>query len=562
MNVTKANFDDVAAEIEALLPSAAFVAIDEEMSGISFEDHNPYNVSDVPAKRYDKMREVASWYSIIEFGMALFHEKECVGDMPPGSTNYEAHVYNFHLFPESGLVNMEVSAVAFNTEHHMDWNAWIRDGIPYVSRKQAKVLKEKMVDKDDTKAREKQRARRSPLVLTKQSDIDATGKAVDALKAWLEDDDKKDETEFELIEANAFVRRFMYDKIEEEFPDLITESRATPVKNLSKMFVLRLSEAGKKERMLTLRREKEAEYLKKIGFLRIWSALVDAKKPLVGHAISYDLLFALSHFDGPLPKSYPVLKARVHELFPLLFDTKFLVTVEAFKYKQEDAGAGSVREPRFGGRGLAALHKVLADETKAAKEEAKPIVEVTFAAGHDLYPADCNAFHEAGFDAYITGCVFAHMAKEVLAGDLSMSVNGRIAMWRSNNHFNVHGDDDDGVYVHARDIKGCNENYIKAAFGFITVQVGKGSKMLMEKDIEIKWIDENNGIMIFPAVFRDEIAQKVRERAQVNGGPIFTSWSDWLAERNETGYEEVSRLFEMMELAPEEAEPARKRAKV
>ena len=562
MNVTKANFDYVAAEIKALLPSAAFVAIDEEMSGISFEDHNPYNVSDVPAKRYDKMREVASWYSIIEFGMALFHEKECVGDMPPGSTNYEAHVYNFHLFPESGLVNMEVSAVAFNTEHNMDWNAWIRDGIPYVSRKQAKVLKEKMLAKDDTKAREKQRARRSPLVLTKQSDIDATGKAVDALKAWLEDDDKKEETEFELIEANAYVRRFMFDKIEEEFPDLITESRATPVKNLSKMFVLRLSEAGKKERMLTLRREKEAEYLKKIGFLRIWSALVDAKKPLVGHAISYDLLFALSHFDGPLPKSYPFLKARVHELFPLLFDTKFLVTVEAFKYKQEDAGAGSVREPRFGGRGLAALHKVLADETKAAKDEAKPIVEVTFAAGHDLYPADCNAFHEAGFDAYITGCVFAHMAKEVLAGDLSMWVNGRIAMWRSNNHFNVHGDDDDGVYVHARDIKGCNENYIKAAFGFITVQVGKGSKMLMEKDIEIKWIDENNGIVIVPAVFRDEIAKKVRERAQVSSGPIFTSWSDWLAERKETGYEEVSRLFGMLELAAEEAEPARKRAKV
>ena len=562
MNVTKANFDDVAAEIEALLPSATFVAIDEEMSGISFEDDKPYNVADVPAKRYDKMREVASWYSIIEFGMALFHEKECVGDMPPGSTNYEAHVYNFHLFPESGLVNMEVSAVAFNTEHNMDWNAWIRDGIPYVSRKQAKVLKEKMVDKDDTKAREKQRARRSPLVLTKQSDIDATGKAVDALKAWLEDDDKKDETEFELIEANAFVRRFMYDKIEKEFPDLITESRATPVKNLSKMFVLRLSEAGKKERMLTLRREKEAEYLKKIGFLRIWSALVDAKKPLVGHAISYDLLFALSHFDGPLPKSYPFLKARVHELFPVLFDTKFLVTVEAFKYKQEDAGAGSVREPRFGGRGLAALHKVLADETKAAKDEAKPIVEVTFAAGHDLYPAECTAFHEAGFDAYITGCVFAHMAKEVLAGDLSMSVNGRIAMWRSNNHFNVHGDDDDGVYVHVREIKGFNEHYIKAVFAFITAQVGKGSKTLMEKDIEIKWIDENNGIMIFPAVFRDEIAQKVRERAQVNGGPTFTSWSDWLAERNETGYEEVSRLFEMMELAPEEAEPARKRAKV
>ena len=100
MNVTKANVDKVAEEIEALLPTAAFVAIDEEMTGISMDEQSFYSMGDTAAKRYAKMREVASWYNIIQFGMALFHEKECASEMPAGSTNYEAHVFNFYLFPE------------------------------------------------------------------------------------------------------------------------------------------------------------------------------------------------------------------------------------------------------------------------------------------------------------------------------------------------------------------------------------------------------------------------------------------------------------------------------
>ena len=80
MNVTKANFDEVADKIESLLPTAAFVAIDEEMTGISMENH--YYMGDTPAKRYEKMREVASWYKIIQFGVAVFHENECNSSEP------------------------------------------------------------------------------------------------------------------------------------------------------------------------------------------------------------------------------------------------------------------------------------------------------------------------------------------------------------------------------------------------------------------------------------------------------------------------------------------------
>lgn len=55
MNVTKKNFEEAADEIERLLPSVEFVAIDEEMTGISlpgFEEQ----IADSPAQRYGKMR--------------------------------------------------------------------------------------------------------------------------------------------------------------------------------------------------------------------------------------------------------------------------------------------------------------------------------------------------------------------------------------------------------------------------------------------------------------------------------------------------------------------------
>ena len=75
MHVTKQNFDEVIENIEMYLPTAAFVAIDEEMTGISMDEQSCYSMGDTPAKRYAKMREVASRYNIIQFGMALFHEK-------------------------------------------------------------------------------------------------------------------------------------------------------------------------------------------------------------------------------------------------------------------------------------------------------------------------------------------------------------------------------------------------------------------------------------------------------------------------------------------------------
>lgn len=56
------------------LPTAAFVAIDEEMTGISLPGTKRPTKDDTPSQRYKTLKAVPERYGIIQFGVALFHE--------------------------------------------------------------------------------------------------------------------------------------------------------------------------------------------------------------------------------------------------------------------------------------------------------------------------------------------------------------------------------------------------------------------------------------------------------------------------------------------------------
>lgn len=546
MNVTKDNFKEAAEQIEALLPTAAFVAFDEELTGVSIAGQVDC-IDDTPADRYSKMRNVASRYAIIQFGLAIFHRKQCPGDVQIASESYEAHVYNFYLFPEMGPVNMDASSIAFNTNHGMDWNKWLREGIPYLNQGAAKKLKDIMFPeesnsgaqkKDETKA-----STRSPMTLTKDSDIETTSSAIAALKTWLADDAKREESEFEVITTNAYLRRFMHEKLAADFPMLTVESRPTSTRGISTMVALRLTEAQQLERTTRLRREKEAAFDRKLGFTKIFNALTKARKPVVGHAVMYDLLFALSHFHGPLPEAYSELKELVQDLFPLLFDTQLLAKSGPFKYKEQpqDGDPGTKKVHRFGSMALGQVFKVLEDETASAIAAGKPRIEIKLAVGHDRYgPDKAAAFHEAGYDAYITGCVFANMAKQALCLEHVSKFNGRGTMFRALFHFNLSGDDElisKGVYVHARGLKGWNADEFKNAFA--SAQIKAPSEVTGDttetSDMEIRWIDDDSAFAVLPESRREAVAkmlERIGSAAGDTGRLKLTSWDDWLSARN------------------------------
>lgn len=45
------------------------------------------------------------------------------------------------MFPSGVVVVLEASALQFNAQHNVDFNTWIRDGIPYMSREDRKGKK-------------------------------------------------------------------------------------------------------------------------------------------------------------------------------------------------------------------------------------------------------------------------------------------------------------------------------------------------------------------------------------------------------------------------------------
>lgn len=77
MDVTKQNFNEVLPTVLEKLQTCKFVSLDLEMSGIYSTDRSKrIRKDDTPAQRYSKMIGPATTYSIIQFGLSIFHESE------------------------------------------------------------------------------------------------------------------------------------------------------------------------------------------------------------------------------------------------------------------------------------------------------------------------------------------------------------------------------------------------------------------------------------------------------------------------------------------------------
>lgn len=396
-------------------------------------------------------RKVATNYNIIQFGVALFTKDT--------DKKYIVHVFNFYAFPEKGFVNMEAGSVHFNSRNGMDWNKWILGGIPYVDKESAEKLRQSIFPAPETVQPQPQQTGKQRIVLSNPQDIETTTKAVESLKGWLLDEGRKEEKEFELLTTNSYLRRFLYEHLRESMPDLVLESRPTKARGLSTMVALRLTNTEKLEREAKLQKEKETEFRSKLGLRRIFLALAAAKKTLVGHALLFDLLFAFSHFEG-LPESYEEFKELSRQFFPSFFDTQVLAKSHLFRMKPQNVDRGQeeqteqTKTARFSSLALGQVYKVLKQEAEEALSCGQAIVKFNLAEGHERYDNSAS-FHEAGYDAFITGCVFAYMCDAV--GRRPDEFNGHLMMFRGLYNFNLLGEDElltKGTYLHIKGLKG------------------------------------------------------------------------------------------------------------
>jgi hypothetical protein len=82
--------------------------------------------------RYNKMIAIATRYTIIQFGICLFHQD------PSNDNTMIATSYNFYIFPHSSYnldMTISTSAIDFLRKNNMDFNEWLTRGINYCDEK-------------------------------------------------------------------------------------------------------------------------------------------------------------------------------------------------------------------------------------------------------------------------------------------------------------------------------------------------------------------------------------------------------------------------------------------
>jgi poly(A)-specific ribonuclease len=413
------------------LPTAAFIAIDEEMTGISVNGRPCKD--DTPEQRYLKNKQVPEKYSIIQVGVALFHQHP---DYPEGQHEFLVRRYNFYVFPPSNEettreVTLNPSSIQFLNQHNMDFNLWTKEGIPYVTTTVASSIIQRYKDhrlkhesKESTTVRDPTKRR---IELSKTEDVNFHARAMASLREWI---DSVGTTSFLLPACNGFLRRALYESIELEYPALICESAGPAHKD--QIRVWRLSQEEKRQREELLQKEAWERMVMQVGFWRVFTAISNAcrgvaeknsialaenvhqvsldatpewesigrKIPVVVHNGLMDLLFLMTHFHShTLPDSYLEAKALLVDYFPLVYDTKVLST-ECLE--QNSIGENTA---------LGNLYSTLVENDDLFDSPNQ--FHFVDAVG-DISTASPDQLHEAAYDAFMTGAIFVSLSKRIV----------------------------------------------------------------------------------------------------------------------------------------------------
>ncbi|KAG2435130.1 hypothetical protein HXX76_007215 [Chlamydomonas incerta] len=165
------------------------------------------------------------------------------------------------------------------------------------------------------------------------------------------------------------------------------------------------------------------------GFSLVIDALREARRPVVGHNAALDLVYLLAQFvESPPPRSWAAAKAALARALPGgLYDTKHVAAAMAAQYGLAyggDTGLGSLyghlmdeawlrrHVPGVGGLPYLGLGGG-GGGGGGAGGLGEGVPGVRHAPGFVAYAdvADASKAHEAGFDAFMTGCVFARLLR-------------------------------------------------------------------------------------------------------------------------------------------------------
>nr|CCD13380.1 unnamed protein product [Trypanosoma congolense IL3000] len=472
MQVTKDNLTAVLPKFMHLLQTCDFYAFDEEMTGINVSEIQE-TITDTPEESYRAKRAAASRYNIIQVGICLFQRKR-EGTETSTPVSYVAHPFNFVLFPNhmDDLTDVErpqdvvlsPSSLAFLRRHDMNFQSWVYRGMTYCNAAQEAALRQKHEEKHGSKPKglpcqqQRHHAQTMELLLEEEREwLNASLAAAKVLReraqAALERARAQQTRHPRTVELDALMdlkqsggrevilqpqrsknaRECLEWHMDEHYEDIfLTFRRAGGVYHgtMRALFPTERAQLLEKERA-----SRDRELVDKLGFRLVFKALVESKKPCVGHNCLADILFLLASFDGEPPGTLPAFKHRVGHLFPMVFDTKYIATRQDLfppaRFTAHYLG-GYFDEYGFNS---ACIHVSL-----PLGFEAYDPLTIAGGGGGGNSPT-----HEAGYDALLTGVLLLNLLAEVGVLDVAeapLALVNRLALFRS--LFAIHLGEDEG----------------------------------------------------------------------------------------------------------------------
>ncbi|KAM6552585.1 hypothetical protein CsatB_013347 [Cannabis sativa] len=352
--VIKSNFEPALAELRSHVRAADFVAIDLEMTGVTSA---PWR----ECFEFDR--------SDVRFNFYIFPRQELNID---GSSSYE------YLF--------QTSSIDFLAKYQFDFNACIHEGISYLSRRQ-EVDAQKRFDLEYEG--ESKEVRDMPVV--GMVSILFSDRMKNKISEW-----RDRLLQFQNGESQSQGSQ-SYSK--QQFQTIFFKMRPAISVNGFTSHQLRLIQL--KEVKDEHRKQAEMKIQAAIGFRHVIDLLSSEKKLIVGHNCFLDIAHVHNKFVGPLPLEAEDFVASIHKYFPHIIDTKILLNTHPILQQRMKKSKTSLSSAFT----MICPHIALSVSSAVASDS---YVKVE-AQVDDSRCSSWNAGgkHEAGYDAFMTGCIFA-----------------------------------------------------------------------------------------------------------------------------------------------------------
>lgn len=368
MDVDKIAFPNRLYHILQSLADCHFVAIDFEFSGIPSRSNNRNRQT--LQERYQEAKTAAEQYTILQVGLTCVTQDAATG-------TYIVQPYNI---PLSGTFDYDLgierqfafqsSAVEFLLAQNFNFSIPFEDGVPYLSREESKEAKEKFKARDGN-------SQHVDIILEAddENSIAFLAKVRDEIDSWKRTK-RPSWGQVEILsrtkhwsacgddaggDLSAFYRRLIHQLVRNEYPDLITIGRRSSVviQYLDNAREARLRKDKYKRLHENIHRQTGFRWVieamtggslqpidiswfgqdPETGAARVYNALkfqaghqLAAEKlrrhrpVLVGHNMFYDFVYLYKTFFGKLPDTVVEFRDCIHDLFPVIVDTKYLFT--------------------------------------------------------------------------------------------------------------------------------------------------------------------------------------------------------------------------------------------